>query len=34
LIKYYDQKNMTDKINGLGDIGDIYGRIKSVLDKY
>ncbi|MFH1050271.1 MAG: adenylate kinase [bacterium] len=33
LIDYYDKKNMTSKIDGLGDIKDIYARIKSVLDK-
>ncbi|ROL60971.1 adenylate kinase [Bacteroidetes/Chlorobi group bacterium ChocPot_Mid] len=33
LIEYYDKKNMTSKINGLGEIGDIYSRIKSVLEK-
>ncbi len=33
LIDYYDKKQMTSKINGLGEIGDIYSRIKSVLDK-
>ena len=34
LIDFYDQKNMSDKINGLGDISDIYSQIKHVLDKY
>ncbi len=34
LIDYYDKKNMTDNINGLGSIDDIYGRIKTALDKY
>lgn len=33
LIKYYDSKKMTSKINGLGDIKEIYAQIKSVLDK-
>jgi len=33
LIEYYDRKNMSSKINGLGEIGDIYARIKAVLDK-
>ena len=32
LIEYYDKKKMTSKIDGLGEIGDIYLRIKSALD--
>lgn len=34
LIDFYSKKNMTDEIDGLGGINDIYGRIKKVLDKY
>jgi adenylate kinase len=34
LIEYYGKKNMADKIDGLGGIGDIYGRIKAVLETY
>jgi len=34
LIEYYSGKNLANKIHGLGEIGDIYSRIKSVLDKF
>lgn len=34
LIDYYSKKNMTDNIDGLGNIEEIYSRIKTVLDKY
>lgn len=34
LIEYYDKKELTDKIDGLGSIDEIYGRIKAVLDRH
>jgi len=34
LIEYYDKKGMTSKIDGLGEINEIYGRIKTVLDEF
>jgi adenylate kinase len=34
LIDYYSSKNLANKIHGLGEIGDIYSRIKTVLDKF
>ena len=34
LIEYYSKQNKADMINGMGEIDDIYSRIKSVLEKY
>ncbi len=34
LIEFYDKKDMTSKINGLGNIDEIYERIRKVLNKF
>ncbi len=33
LIDYYNKKGLTKKIDGVGDLGQVYARIKSFLDK-
>lgn len=34
LIEYYGAKNMAEKVDGVGKLDDIFGRIKTILDKY
>jgi adenylate kinase len=34
LVEYYSKKNIAEKIEGVGDIKEIYSQIKKVLDKY